>query len=104
MKQTYLVLYNALSAALWAGVLYRTATTASSAIAAARKDGYIASGASPLDAVQTGLSSGKVYDELETYTRLVQSLAGLEVVHSAFGTLAAHLPFPFLHTHHPTRI
>jgi very-long-chain (3R)-3-hydroxyacyl-CoA dehydratase len=85
MKQTYLILYNALSAALWAGVLYRTLTTASSAIAHEHKDGPILSGASPLSALTTGLRSGKVYDDLETYTRLTQTLAGLEVVHSAFG-------------------
>jgi hypothetical protein len=87
LKTTYLLTYNALSAALWAGVLYQTVTTASRSVASASKDGWIKSGAGPLDALYQGLSSGAVYDELERYTRLTQSLAGLEVLHSLFGTL-----------------
>jgi very-long-chain (3R)-3-hydroxyacyl-CoA dehydratase len=86
LKNTYLLAYNALSAALWAGVLYKTVVTASHSAASASKDGWIKSGAGPIDALQQGLSSGAVYDDLEEYTRLTQSLAGLEVLHSLFGT------------------
>jgi very-long-chain (3R)-3-hydroxyacyl-CoA dehydratase len=86
LKNTYLLAYNALSAALWAGVLYKTVTLGAHEINAASKNGWITSGAGPLGAVRKGLSSGKVYDELETYTRLTQSLAGLEVLHSLLGT------------------
>jgi very-long-chain (3R)-3-hydroxyacyl-CoA dehydratase len=68
LKNTYLLAYNALSAALWAGVLYKTVTLGAHEINAASKNGWIMSGAGPLGAVQKGLSSGKVYDELETYT------------------------------------
>jgi very-long-chain (3R)-3-hydroxyacyl-CoA dehydratase len=85
-KNAYLLAYNALSAALWAGVLYKTVTTGSQEISKAGADGWIKSGEGPLGAVQKGLASGKVYDELEVYTRMVQSLAGLEVLHSLFGT------------------
>jgi very-long-chain (3R)-3-hydroxyacyl-CoA dehydratase len=84
-KNAYLLAYNALSAALWAGVLYKTASIGSHEVQAASKNGWISSGAGPLEAVQKGLSSGKVYGELETYTRMVQSLAGLEVLHSLVG-------------------
>jgi very-long-chain (3R)-3-hydroxyacyl-CoA dehydratase len=86
LKNTYLLAYNALSAALWAGVLYKTLLTASHSVASASKDGWIKSGAGPIDALRQGLSSGAVYDELESYTRFTQSLAGLEVLHSLFGT------------------
>jgi very-long-chain (3R)-3-hydroxyacyl-CoA dehydratase len=84
-KNGYLLAYNALSAALWAGVLYKTVNIGSQEVQAASKDGWISSGAGPLEAVRKGLSSGKVYAELEGYTRAVQSLAGLEVVHSLVG-------------------
>lgn len=85
-KNTYLLAYNALSAALWAGVLYKTVAIGSNEVLNASKDGYIMSGAGPVDALKKGLGSGKVYDELEAYTRMVQSLAGLEVLHSLIGT------------------
>jgi very-long-chain (3R)-3-hydroxyacyl-CoA dehydratase len=84
-KNTYLLAYNALSAALWAGVLYQTLTIGSAEVSHASKDGWIKSGESVLGALQEGLGSGKVYDGLEVYTRGVQSLAGLEVMHSVFG-------------------
>lgn len=90
-KNSYLLAYNALSAALWAGVLYKTVTTGSQEISKAGTDGWVKSGEGPLGAIQKGLASGKVYDELEVYTRMVQSLAGLEVLHSLFG---ASLPSP----------
>jgi very-long-chain (3R)-3-hydroxyacyl-CoA dehydratase len=54
-------------------------------INAASQNGWIKAGEGPLGAVQKGLGSGKVYAELEGYTRMVQSLAGLEVVHSLVG-------------------
>lgn len=87
-KNTYLLAYNALSAALWAGVLYQTLTVGADEVSHASKDGWIKSGEGPLGAVQKGLGSGKVYDGLEVYTRGVQSLAGLEVLHSVFGTIS----------------
>lgn len=71
LKKTYLLSYNAISAALWLGVLGRVAMW-----------GY-----------HSGVESGKVYENSEEYTRLVQSLAGLEVVHSLVGMLClVHFP------------
>jgi very-long-chain (3R)-3-hydroxyacyl-CoA dehydratase len=87
IKNAYLIAYNALSAALWAGVLYKTVTIGSREVNAASKNGWFTSGEGPLGALQKGLGSGAVYDQLEEYTRLTQSLAGLEVLHSLFGTL-----------------
>ena len=89
LKNTYLLAYNALSAALWAGVLYQTVSIGSQEVSNASKDGWITSGEGPFGALQKGLGSGKVYDNLEEYTRMVQSLAGLEVLHSIFGTSLA---------------
>jgi very-long-chain (3R)-3-hydroxyacyl-CoA dehydratase len=86
LKNTYLVAYNALNAALWAGVLYKTVSIGSREVSAASKNGWLTNGEGPLGALQKGLGSGAVYDELEGYTRLTQSLAGLEVLHSLFGT------------------
>jgi very-long-chain (3R)-3-hydroxyacyl-CoA dehydratase len=86
IKNTYLLAYNALSAALWAGVLYKTVTIGSNEVNNAGKAGWFTNGEPPLGALQKGLGSGKVYDELEQYTRLTQSLAGLEVLHSLTGT------------------
>ncbi|KAF1921636.1 protein tyrosine phosphatase [Ampelomyces quisqualis] len=92
LKNTYLLAYNAVSAALWAGVLYKTLLIGSYEIQRVTQKGWITSSASgPLDALQKGLGSGKVYDELEEYTRLTQSLAGLEVVHSLVGLVRAPL-------------
>jgi hypothetical protein len=65
MKKQYLISYNAISATLWFGVLARVA----------------------MHAAAGGVGNGRVYDELERYTRLVQTGAGLEVVHSLLGTL-----------------
>ncbi|KAF2851326.1 PTPLA-domain-containing protein [Plenodomus tracheiphilus IPT5] len=95
-KNAYLLTYNALSAALWAGVLYQTLAIATHEISNARKAGAFFGGntnsvVGGLSAIKTGLSSGKVYQELEVYTRLVQSVAGLEVVHSLVGIVRAPL-------------
>jgi very-long-chain (3R)-3-hydroxyacyl-CoA dehydratase len=84
-KNTYLLAYNALSAALWAGVLYQTVTIGAHEINTARKAGIFFGGQNSLKAIQTGLSSGRIFKELNEYTRLTQSLAGLEVLHSLLG-------------------
>jgi very-long-chain (3R)-3-hydroxyacyl-CoA dehydratase len=86
VKNSYLLAYNAVSAALWAGVLYKTLSIGGNEVNQASKNGWIQNGAGPLEAVQMGLSSGKVYGQLEGYTRAVQSVAGLEVLHSLVGT------------------
>lgn len=86
-KNTYLLAYNAVSAALWAGVLYKTISISTNEIATAQKSGVLFSGNSGLQGVLKGLGSGRVYGQLENYTRLTQSLAGLEVLHSLLGTL-----------------
>lgn len=85
-KNAYLLAYNALSAALWAGVLYKTVAIGSHEISLAKKDGWVLSGEGIVGAVQKGLGSGEVYGNLEGYTRVVQSLAGAEVLHSLVGT------------------
>lgn len=64
MKNQYLIAYNAVSATLWFGVLARVL----------------------LCAATQGVQNGAVYGELERYTRLVQTGAGLEVLHSLLGT------------------
>ena len=86
LKNTYLLAYNAVSAALWAGVLYKTVTIGASEIQTARKAGAFF-GRSEVRSVEAGLASGKVFAELDGYTRMVQSLAGLEVLHSLLGML-----------------
>lgn len=91
-KNAYLLAYNAVSAALWAGVLYQTATIGGNEVVNAQKAGAFFGRGDWLTATQRGLSSAKVYDNLEQYTRLVQSLAGLEVLHSLVGMF----PFPSL--------
>jgi very-long-chain (3R)-3-hydroxyacyl-CoA dehydratase len=91
VKNSYLLAYNALSAALWAGVLYKTVTIGATEVQTARKAGSFF-GRDELNNVAAGLGSGKVFKELETYTRLTQSLAGLEVLHSLVGKL----PPPYL--------
>lgn len=63
MKKQYLISYNAISATLWFGVLARVVMLA----------------------LAEGVENGKVYENLEQYTRLTQSAAGLEVVHSLLG-------------------
>ena len=83
-KNAYLLTYNAISAALWAFVLYKTLTTTSAEISAAGQKGWFSS-ETAVGALQKGLTSGKVYDELERYTRITQTLAGMEVVHSLTG-------------------
>jgi hypothetical protein len=93
-RNAYLLAYNALSAALWAGVLYKTLTTASAEVSAAGQKGWFSS-ETAVGAVQKGLASGKVYDELERYTRITQTLAGMEVVHSLTGEFTC-LYFPLL--------
>lgn len=90
-KNAYLLAYNAVSAALWAGVLYQTVTIGGSEIVNAQKAGAFFGRSDWFSATQRGLASGKVYDNLEYYTRMVQSLAGLEVLHSLVGVFT--LPF-----------
>lgn len=65
LKNQYLISYNAISAALWFGVLGRVL----------------------MFGQYYGVDSGHVYEGSERYTRLTQSLAVLEVLHSATGTL-----------------
>lgn len=62
LKRTYLVGYNALSAALWSVVLVRTAQTLYSQGPAA------------------------VYPTIGEWTKWTQTLAGLEIVHSLLGS------------------
>ncbi|KAF1943722.1 protein tyrosine phosphatase [Clathrospora elynae] len=90
-KNTYLLAYNAISAALWAGVLYKTVTIGLHEIATARKAGVVFGGNDVLTVTRKGLSSGEVYRELEGYTRWVQTLAGLEVLHSLVGIVRSPL-------------
>ena len=87
VKNAYLLAYNAASAALWAGVLYKTITIGAQEVSAAQKAGsfFGRSDLKGLDAVGTALGNGRVFGELDEYTRLVQSLAGLEVLHSLVG-------------------
>jgi very-long-chain (3R)-3-hydroxyacyl-CoA dehydratase len=85
-KNTYLILYNALSAALWAGVLYKTVTVGTHEVLHGGQKGWLQFGKSRYGGLEA-LGSGKVYDELETYTRWTQTLAGAEVVHSLLGGL-----------------
>lgn len=61
LKRTYLVSYNALSAALWSVVLVRTVQTLATA-------GHEA-----------------VYPAVGEWTKWTQTLAGLEIVHSILG-------------------
>lgn len=93
-KNTYLLAYNAVSAALWAGVLYQTINIATHEVSVARKSSAFFGGQNSLGAIKTGLSSGKVFAGLDQYTRMVQSLAGLEVLHSLTGIVRA----PFVTT------
>ncbi|KAF3770377.1 PTPLA-domain-containing protein [Cryphonectria parasitica EP155] len=67
VKRTYLVAYNALSAALWSVVLVTTAQTLAS----------------------TGPKA--VYPAVGEWTKWTQTLAGLEVVHSVLGIVRAPL-------------
>lgn len=72
LNTAYLLVYNALSAALWATVLAKVVLTAAG----------------------KGVASGAVYVEAERFTRLTQTVAGLEVLHSLLGSLL-HLPCHF---------
>jgi very-long-chain (3R)-3-hydroxyacyl-CoA dehydratase len=90
-KNAYLLTYNAVSAALWAGVLYQTLTIGGTEIVNAQKAGTFFGRGDVVSAIQRGLGSGKVYDGLEAYTRVVQTLAGAEVLHSLFGKLNCSL-------------
>jgi very-long-chain (3R)-3-hydroxyacyl-CoA dehydratase len=85
-KNAYLLAYNAASAALWAGVLYQTVTIGANEVVNAQKAGAFFGSDDWFTATRRGLASGKVYDSLEGYTRTVQTLAGLEVLHSLVGT------------------
>lgn len=90
-KNAYLMLYNAVSAALWAGVLFQTITIGGNEVANAQKAGKFFGSDDWFTAVKRGLGSGKVYDNLEGYTRTVQSLAGMEVLHSLVGTATPNI-------------
>lgn len=70
VKTAYLVLYNAVSAAAWSVVLFRTA-------AALAAPGY------------TG-----VFPAVGEWTKWTQTLAALEVLHSLLGTRRLPLPLP----------
>lgn len=73
LKRTYLVAYNALSAALWAVVLVRTAQTLPTA------------------------GPEAVYPAVGEWTKWTQTLAGLEIVHSVLGSFVSRfLPSLFL--------
>ncbi|KAH9878030.1 hypothetical protein J1614_003247 [Plenodomus biglobosus] len=89
-KSSYLLAYNAVSAALWAGVLYQTLAIATHEISSAWKAGNFF-GRGSGNAVLAGLSSGRVFGGLEAYTRWVQTGAGLEVLHSLVGLVRAPL-------------
>ncbi|CAA9959412.1 hypothetical protein P3342_004408 [Pyrenophora teres f. teres] len=91
VKNAYLLAYNALSAALWTGVLAQTLTVGGQEILNAQKAGSFFGSADWFTATKNGLASGKVYDNLEVYTRMVQTLAGMEVLHSLFGIVRAPL-------------
>ncbi|KAF2126415.1 PTPLA-domain-containing protein [Dothidotthia symphoricarpi CBS 119687] len=92
VKNAYLLAYNAVSAALWAGVLYKTLSIGGAEVLRAGESNALGLGGSNgLEQVKKGLGSGVVYGSLEEYTRLVQSLAGLEVLHSLFGVVRAPL-------------
>ncbi|KAJ4362581.1 hypothetical protein N0V83_010675 [Neocucurbitaria cava] len=91
VKNTYLLAYNAVSAALWAGVLYKTVTIGAHEVSTTQKSGVLFSGNSGLNGVLKGLGSGRVYGQLENYTRWTQSLAALEVLHSLLGIVRAPL-------------
>jgi len=84
-KNAYLMLYNAVSAALWAGVLFQTVTIGANEVVNAQKAGAFFGKGDWFTAAKRGLASGKVYGNLEGYTRTVQTLAGMEVLHSLVG-------------------
>jgi very-long-chain (3R)-3-hydroxyacyl-CoA dehydratase len=92
-KNAYLLTYNALSAALWASILYRVLTLGAHEVSNARKAGLLfgGGGKSVMGDVYKGLASGKVYNEMEGWVRGVQSLAACEVLHSLFGNYALAL-------------
>jgi very-long-chain (3R)-3-hydroxyacyl-CoA dehydratase len=72
LKRQYLMSYNACSAALWFGVLGRVAMFGYHG--SLYKGGWLSSGANE-----------GVYEASERYTRLIQTVALLEVVHSLTG-------------------
>ncbi|KAF2468986.1 PTPLA-domain-containing protein [Lindgomyces ingoldianus] len=69
LKTAYLLAYNALSTVLWFLVLRRVVSIAST----------------------NGLRNGQVYHHTESFCRLTQTAAVLEVVHSLFGIVRAPL-------------
>lgn len=75
LKRQYLMSYNAISAALWFGVLGRVVMFAYHG--SLYKGGWLSEGANE-----------GVYEASEKYTRLTQTLALLEVVHSLIGGFA----------------
>lgn len=68
LKRTYLISYNALSAALWSVVLVRTAQTFATA------------------------GPEAVFPAVGEWTKWTQTLAGLEIVHSVLGGLCPLSP------------
>jgi hypothetical protein len=74
LKRQYLMSYNAISTALWFGVLGRVAMFGYHG--SLYKGGWLSEGANE-----------GVYEASERYTRLTQTVALLEVVHSLVGTL-----------------
>jgi very-long-chain (3R)-3-hydroxyacyl-CoA dehydratase len=96
-KNIYLLTYNALSAALWASILYRVFTLGGHEVNNARKAGLLFGkgggimGGMGEGVIERGLGSGKVYEEMEGWVRGVQTMAGMEVLHSLFGIVRAPL-------------
>ncbi|KAF2681581.1 PTPLA-domain-containing protein [Lentithecium fluviatile CBS 122367] len=76
LKRQYLISYNAISAALWFGVLGRVAMWGYHG--SLYKGGWLSEGANE-----------GVYEASERYTRLTQTLAVMEVVHSFIGVVRA---------------
>lgn len=73
LKNIYLLAYNLVSAGLWFSVLFGVVQIAS----------------------KEGVESGKVYEGLEEWARLVQTGAVLEVLHSLLGMFCPGSIVPF---------
>lgn len=88
-KRVYLIAYNALNAALWSVVLWRTAATLLNHTTATL--------------LTHGLDAGTtlVYPAVGEWTKWTQTLAALEIVHSVLGE-SARSPPPPTNTHLPS--
>ncbi|KAF2113054.1 tyrosine phosphatase-like protein [Lophiotrema nucula] len=89
-KNSYLLLYNAVSAALWASVLYKVVSIVGQDV----NSGNLGKGVGGLWSVfgfEGRKTWGGVYEESEEWVRLVQTGAVLEVVHSLTGVVRAPL-------------